>query len=172
MKEQIEQTLKAVVGMPLWSIGRVVSLEWFHFGAQCRTLPDKNGNTELVGEYILHVECAWRITGPDGIVAGSRDRLYPAGSDPYKDLENFEWDKPGVNRCDERIALFLEKRANDPLVVEAVQADLVGSLHLVLSDGYALEVFPDDSIGGEYWRFFQSSTDAKHFVFTGRGAEA
>lgn len=171
MKEQIEHTLKVLTGMPLWSIGRAGSLEWFHFGSQRRTVTSSSGGTKIVGEYALHVECAWRIIGPGGIVVASRDRLYPAGNDPYKDLMDFEWDKPDANRCDERVSMFLDKRMNAPLIVEAVQADLVGSLRLVLSDGYALEVFPDDTVGGEYWRFFQPSMDTDHFVFTGHGFE-
>jgi hypothetical protein len=82
----------------------------------------------------------------------------------------FDWDQPGVNRCDERVSMFLEERQDAPLIVEEVQADVVGSLRLILSGGYVLEVFPDDSVGGEYWRFFQPSTEAEHFVVTGQGS--
>jgi len=28
MKDQIEQTVQAIIGMPMWSIGRAANLEW------------------------------------------------------------------------------------------------------------------------------------------------
>jgi hypothetical protein len=43
--------------------------------------------------------------------------------------------------------------------------------HLTLSDGYMLEVFPDDSVGGEYWRLFQPYRNTEHLVVTGQGIE-
>ena len=42
------------------------------------------GAERTVGDFALHVQCAWRIAGPNGIVAASRDRYVPAG-DPDGD---------------------------------------------------------------------------------------
>ncbi len=50
-------------------------------------------------------------------------------------------------------------------------ADNVGSIRLHLTGGYALEVFPDDSLKDEHWRLFQPYTEELHFVLTGSGIE-
>ena len=170
MKEQIEHTLKVIVGMPMWSIGRAADLEWFQFGMQ-RPAPTHKGGIKTVGEYALHVQCAWRIISLHGIVVASRDRYYPAGDNLDEDLLQFDWDRPGVNRCDERVSILMEKYKETPLVVEAIEADSIGSLQIILSDGYALQIFPDDSLEGEYWRLFQPSMEKEHFVVTGHGIE-
>jgi hypothetical protein len=118
---------------------------------------------------VLHVQCAWRIAGPTGILVGSADRYLAAGPDPLKDYETFEWDRPGANRCDERMATFFDARGIDVPVVEAASADYAGGFRLDLSGGLTLDVFPDDSLGGEHWRLFQPGTEWEHFVVTGRG---
>ena len=50
-----------------------------------------------------------------------------------------------------------------------IQADKNGSLHMGLSENYAIELFPDDTVPGEYWRFFIRGYTKKHFVVTGGG---
>jgi hypothetical protein len=171
LKEIIEQTLKVLLGLPLWNAGRSANLGWFDFGSRLIELPIRNGGTTLVGEYVIDTECAWHIIGPEGIIVASRDRLYPAGEDPYKDLLEFEWDKQGANRCDERMNMLLEDRRDSPMVVESIEADRWGGIKLTFSEGYNLEIFPDDSLDGEYWRFFEPSTSNKHFVVTRHGIE-
>lgn len=169
MKEQIEETLQCLLGLPLWGASRAADLESFQFGDR-RTVSSRRGGTKEVGEYALHVQCAWRIVGKYGIVVASRDRYYPAGNaDEFP--PDFEWDCPGANRCDERVAVLFKETANSPLAVEAIQADNAGSIYLTLSGGYKLEVFPDDSLPGEYWRLFQPSKETEHFVITGLGIE-
>jgi hypothetical protein len=169
MRERIEQALSVLVGLPLWSAGRTLDLEWFHFGTH-RSVTDRRGEPKEVGSYALHVQCAWRIIGSSEIIVASRDRYYPAG-DPTQDPPDFEWSKSGANRCDERMETFLSNRDHAPLLVESVQADLIGGFRLFMGEGYALEVFPDDSVGDELWRLFQPYTEADHFVVTGRGIE-
>jgi len=69
------------------------------------------------------------------------------------------------------MADLLDRQGINPLVVEAVQADAVGSLHIILGDGFALDIFPDVSISGEHWRLFRPRTKAAHFVVTGEGVK-
>jgi hypothetical protein len=145
----IESALAPLVGLPLWASGRAADLQWFQLGAQHLVTvqhgPTK-GTERTVGDYALHVQCAWRISGPTGIVVASRDRYVPAG-DPDKEPPEWRWDRPGANRCDQRIETWC----------------------LALSHGHALEVFPDDSQDGEHWRLLQPARDADHFVVTGAG---
>jgi hypothetical protein len=163
-KTQIEEVLKTTIGLPIWSIGRGGNLEWFAIGIERREVPLRKGGSKTVSEFALHVQCAWRIVGPKGIVVASRDRYYPAGDDPYKDLDEFEWDVQGANQCDERVSLLLAEKQDQPLVILSVAADNIGSICFTLTDGYSLEIFPDSSVASEYWRFFQPNSDETHFV--------
>lgn len=173
IKEIIEHSLRPIIGMPLWSIGRAGNLEWFAFGVHRHVVNNatKDGNPKIVSDYALHVQCSWRILDLEGIFVASRDRFYPAGDDPYKDLEEFEWDIPGVNRCDERVSKLLQEWATYPMIVNAVDVDFVGGLKITFNNGYKLDVFPDLSVEAEYWRFFKPYVDEEHFVVTGKGIE-
>jgi hypothetical protein len=177
MKEQIERTLHPLIGVSFWGAGRAADMETFQVGPR-HPVTDRHGRTRDVGTYALHVQCAWRIVGPRGIVVASRgivvasrDRYYPSEasgldvSDP-----DFEWDRAGANLCDERRARFFAEHYAVPLLVKEVRADDVESVGLILG-GYELEVFPDDSQDGEHWRFFQPHTDGDHVVVTGAGVE-
>jgi len=171
MKDQIEQTVQAIIGMPMWSIGRAANLEWFLFGNEYRSVPAKKTGYKLVSDYSLHVQCAWRIRNHERIIIASRDRNYPTGEDPYKDIEEFEWDTRGGNRLDERVSKLLEERADNPLIVLSVLADEAGGLLIAMSEGFLLEVFSDDSLLSERWRFFRPYSENEHFVVTGHGIE-
>lgn len=143
----------------------------FKFGAR-HTVPTRRGGTAVVGDYALHVQCAWRITGLEGIVVGSRDVYYPRG-DPDVEPPGFEWDRIGANRRDERIDALLAKHEAEPLVVESVQGDAFGGARIILTKGYVLELFAHDSLPDEYWRLFVPDGEGSppHFVVTGEGIE-
>lgn len=100
MKEQIQKALDALIGIPLWSSSRAADLQGFHFG-QRRTVT-AGGRTKEVGEYVLHIQCAWRIRHGNRVIVGSRDLYNP----PHEsdDPENFDWDVQGANRRDRGIA--------------------------------------------------------------------
>ncbi len=171
IKEQIEEALRPLVGLPLESSGRA-GLQWFSFGA-VRLVGDyrrgKKAKRE-VGEYALHIQCQWRLLGPAGIIVGSDDKYYPAG-DPYFDDSDFDDDLPGGNRRDERVAHFFAERTSDSLVVETVSADHTGAIYLRMSGGFSLEVVPCHTLKYELWRLFRPATDEEHFVVTGLGIE-
>ncbi len=164
---QIEARLRVLLGLPFWGAGRAADLESFQFGPR-QMATNRRGQTREVGSFALHVQCAWRIVAQAGIVVASRDRYYPTG-DPERDVPDFAWDRPGANRCDERIAHFFARHAETPLLVEGVSVDAVGGLILTLSDGHALDIFPDDSLPEEHWRFFAHNTDQAHLVVRGQG---
>ncbi len=154
-KTIIQRSLKPIIGLPLSDAGRASSLEWFEFG-----------------EYVLDTENAWHIASPrEGIVVASQDRLYPAGDDPYRDLMDFDWDRPGVNRCDERMKRFLEQHKARPVLVKAINAKAWGGLEITLTQRYLLEIFSNTSLDREYWRLFKRSSTNKHFVVTAHGLE-
>ena len=153
LKLQVEVALNVLIGQILWDIGRAGEIEWFQFGNK-QTIVTKSETIKEVGEYALHLQCAWRISSPSGIFVGSQDMYYPAiETDLHRD--DYDWDQPGNNRCDVRISLLLTGRETTPFKVNNVAADSYGGFCLSLSDGYSLEVFPDLSLDNECWRLFQ-----------------
>jgi hypothetical protein len=166
IKEEVESELNALKGLGLWACGRAADLQWLQFGAKHTVHKWPNGTKE-VGDYALHIQCAWRFRGPNGIVVGSRDRYYPKGDNAVAE-EGFEWDLPGGNRCDERIEMF--QREYFPLNVVGVTADDSGGFILALNSGFFFDVFPDDSLNEELWRLFEPSTENPHFVFEGNAS--
>lgn len=171
---QIEAALSALIGLPLSSSHRAADLQMFGFGAtHTRTIrfgPRKDEQGE-VHDYALHIQCAWRVSGPTGIVVGSNDLNYSSGSDPFDTPEDWDRDAANANRRDQRIREWL---ARAPFVVEAVRADMLGGFSVRLVGGFALDVFPDDSLDGEYsehWRLLRPGDTSSHFVVSGSGLE-
>lgn len=165
-KELIEDKLHSLVGLPLTDGSRAANMQCFHFGQKCTRLSRK-GETVTVSKFALHVQCRWRIVGREGIIVGARDMYYPAG-DPDDPPDEFDWDKPGANRCDERMKQFFQKHKT-PLLVEEIEADITGGLRVQLQGGFRLEIFIDDSLNDEHWRFFEPGIDSAHLVVTGQG---
>ena len=82
----------------------------------------------MVGEYALHVSCAWRLVGPDGILVASGDLFTPADADA--DPDTFQWDVIGANWCDVRLRAFIEATAESPLAVVSIPADGMGGVRI------------------------------------------
>jgi hypothetical protein len=169
IQQQIETVLQVLIGLPWCAAGRVADLEWFHFGSQ-HTVTTHDGQTRTVGDYALHIQCAWRIRTSFRIIVASNDLYYPA-DETLTDDDNFHWDVPGANLCDRKMAAWLQAFAGHFPIVQKVTADNVGSVSLFLSDDQMIEIFPDDSLTDEYsehWRFFKPGTDDEHFVLSGK----
>jgi len=164
-KAEVEAVLRVLLGLPLWAAGRLLDLEWFEFGAR-HVGKDHRGRAREVGEYALHTQCSWRIAGPEGIVVGSRDRFRPRGN-PEEVPEDFDCNKTGETLCDERTEAFFSGPCKDSLIVEEIVVGDWGAFSLSLGGGFALDVFPDDSLDDENWRFFQPYCETPHFVLAG-----
>jgi hypothetical protein len=169
---RLEAALAPLVGLPLWASHRAADLQVFQFGDR-RTVTSnfgpRKGQELEVGEYGLHIQCAWRIRGPSGIVVASRDRFYKGGPEPFPEAD-WDW-SAGTNRRDERIRDWLDARSHR---VERVSADATGGIVLLLAGGFALDVFPDDSLDGEYcehWRLLRPGDLSSHFVVSGSGID-
>lgn len=171
LQQQVESVMCPLVGMPLWDAGRAADLLWLAFG-QRRTTQDFRGKPKEVGEYALHVECAWRFVQGERVLAGNRDLYYPRGYRNQRDEfpKGFNWDVQGANRCDEMLAELFAGGAKQ-FVVQQVEVGQAGALALLLEDGLTLQILPNDSLEGEHWRLFRPGSDAPHCVFTGQGLE-
>jgi hypothetical protein len=167
---RIKKATAVLVGKALWNSTRAADLASFDFGER-RSVPSRGGATKIVGEYALHVQCAWRITCKDQVVVGSRDLYYPADyGDQNREIPaDFDWDRD-PNHRDKSLRLLFENGSKQ-FAVEAVDVGAAASLRIVLKHGFCLEVFPDNSLNDERWRLFRPGVDEPHFVVTGRGVE-
>ncbi len=165
---EIIAQLKPLVGLKLSLARRAADMRIFHFGP-LRALEDGK-----VGDYALHIQCPWRIEGPQGIVTGRWD-LWEFAEDSG-DIDWGAWDYArDENLQDRLVGLFLgnydpETRSyineGDGLIVEAVSGDRYGGATIVLSGGYRLVLFPTGT-KSEDWRIFRPETDLPHFVIAG-----
>lgn len=169
MKKQIANALGHLVGLPLWASGRAANLAWFQFGERHISV-GRNGKARQLGTWSLHLQTCWRIRDAGSIFVASRDIFYP-GSEYNDTSEEFNWDVPGCNLHDEKIAAFFAGKG-DLLIVTGVTVDSFGGFSLELEGGHFLEVFPDATVPQhEYWRLFRSASEASHFVVTSEGVE-
>src|SRR5688500_13415614 len=107
MREQIEERLNVLVGKPLRYMGRAAHMEWVGFGDYV-VVPNLKGQLRKLAEYALHLDCTWRLRGPDGIITGTTDLFY-SPEEPYRALKAEERNKKVEGRlyrtlCDARIA--------------------------------------------------------------------
>lgn len=167
LKERIELGLMPLINTRLLDIGRAHTLEWIIFRS-----PDTiDGKSVTPIEYAINIQCTWRITGPEGIVVASDDLYFRAGSDPFYDLENFDWAEQGSNRSDERTSLFKDNISQKAFFVTSIVADAIGGLSILFNEDYSIDIFPANSLDREYWRFFKRHSTDGHFVVSGKGIE-
>ncbi|MEN6333807.1 MAG: hypothetical protein ABFE01_06060 [Phycisphaerales bacterium] len=170
--DEIRARLKPLVGLRLSSTTRAADVRCFRFGR----LPAPG--REAVDQYVLHVQCSWRIEGPDGLLTGRSDLWEPAEDPADVDLDAWDFDED-ENLQDRMIDVFLRGydihtgSFNDEanmLVVEAVLGDAYGGATLTFSGGCRLVIFPAGS-RGEDWRIFRPGVDEPHFVIAGGRVE-
>jgi len=140
-----------------------------HFGHRTPApLPDDPERE--VGEYALHIQCAWRLSGPGGVIAGWSD-MYVA-ADPDLPEEEFRWDRPGASIADAQLRPWLEAHAEPPPVLD-LAVDRCAGFVLRLPGEQALEVFPDAYALPhdlrEQWRVFRPGEESPHFVVSNHG---
>jgi hypothetical protein len=142
VKDEIQRALSPLLGLPLWAVGRAGSLEWFQFGTR-RIVPTTRNGSKEVGEYALHLDCPWRLVGPDGLVVAT----------------------------DDSEAELLAQVVSPPLVCAAVCGSEDGGAGLRFAGGWLLEVAPGAPDHLEFWRLFRTGTGEPHFVVGAAGVE-
>lgn len=168
----IRDALAPLLGLPLWAAGRAATMLWLQFGARV-SAPTKRDPTRITGEFALHLQCPWRISGRDGIVTGSGDMFVCA--DPNAPESSFDPGRPGNAVADMRLRDWIGSHANCPLVVVGIDIDRCGGLRLQLTELFSFEAFPC-SIGlnedaSEHWRFLRPGDDSPHVVMRGSRGE-
>ena len=158
-KDDIEEALKELIGQQLTNIGRAGNLLWLSFGEKILVI-DRNGCEKFKEKYALHVQCSWRLTTENKISVASKDIYIPRTG---LDEDDFDWDEFGANRFDEKIEELKEQIVSSA-TVSKITADEFGGLKIYFESGIRLEVFPDDSLEDEFWRFIIFGSESKHYV--------
>jgi hypothetical protein len=165
-RKDIEKATAVLVNTALWNCNRAADMATFDFGRRTE-LAGAKGRMKIVGDYALHVQCAWRIAQENQIIVGSRDLYYPADySENSTPPSDFDWDHSPNRRDKLMTALFANDRQ---FLVRSVNVGAAGRLDILLSDGFCLEILPDDSLLDEHWRLFEPGGHKPHFVLTGNG---
>ncbi len=163
MGDPIRQYIKQLIGLKL-SIARIGALHAFHFG-KVRLI--ERGS---VGEFALHVNCAWRIENRVGIEIGFSDLYRPAQGKRAP----AEWTyKDGDSVLDERLGELLQGydlhtksyiNVTDLFVVQRCMLSQFGDLTIYLSGDYRIRLFVRQT-DGEAWRVFRpNNLDTPHLV--------
>jgi hypothetical protein len=156
-RKQVIAALSQIIGLPLTAARRAADMRTFQFGT---LRPVERGS---VGDFALHVQCPWRVEGPDGIVTGRLDLWEPVEDNGPFD-ENWDYEK-SPNVQDARLEQWLATN-EVPLVVKSVEADEFGGAAISLGQGFVLRLFPAGT-RGEDWRLFRPKTGAPHLVIIG-----
>ncbi|MGE5295031.1 MAG: hypothetical protein ACM3VT_09395 [Solirubrobacterales bacterium] len=170
--DEIRDHLKPLVGLRLSLTTRTAEVRCFHFG-ELREIEQG-----AVGRYALHVQCPWRIEGPDGLVTGHSDLWEPLDEETEIDCRTWDYDA-NENLQDELMDVLMQgydpmtgsfADDMDMLVVEAVGGDPCGGATLTLSGGVRLVLFPAGT-RGEDWRIFRPGNSEPHFIIAGGRVE-
>ena len=154
LRAEVRAALQPLVGLPLSAVRRAADLRNFVFGE----LVSVEGGS--VGAWGLHVQCAWRIDGPGGIVTG-RDDLWEPEDPNVRVDEDWSYDTSPTLQ-DARVKAWFAS-AVEPRVVKHVDADVFGGATIELSGGFTLRIAPMET-RGEAWRLLGPSRDVPHFV--------
>ena len=161
IRQQVIAALSQIIGLPLTAVRRAADMRTFQFG----TLRAVDRGS--VGDFALHVQCPWRLEGPDGIVAGRLDLWEPLEDNaPFQ--ENWDYEESS-NLQDARVKQWLAQNQFS-LVVKNVDADEFGGAAIGFGQGFVLRLFPAGT-RGEDWRLFQPTTGAPHIVISGGAVE-
>jgi hypothetical protein len=170
LADAVKFNLQKLIGLKLSRMALAANMRMLDFG---NTEARNRGG--VVGEYGLHVQCAWRLEGDTGIITGSDDLYVPYEKSEQAE-ESFNWEKGGslqegvlrelLKGYDENTGQIVN--ITNLLVVEDVHSDSAGGFCLTLSGRYRFLVFPNGT-RSEAWRLFKPSRDAyksheKHFV--------
>jgi hypothetical protein len=154
-RAEVIAQLQQLVGLPLSAARRAADMRTLQFGAL------KAVGRGSMGEFSLHIQCPWRIEGPDGIVTGRLDLWEPVDRNFDFDFESWDYEK-SPNLQDTMFDQLMAQHEQS-LVVQSVDADDCGGAAITFHHGFVLRIFPAGS-RGEDWRLLSPGTDSSHFV--------
>lgn len=143
---ETDQTLQALVGSTLRTGGRAADMQAFTF-----ITPDRR-------EFVLHLQCPWRIVTDHRVVVGFSDFWRQAAADTPKSA--YDNALGGSRWRDLQEAEFFRQFAERDRVVQRASADAFGGFTLVFGGAFRLEIFVDATPAShdemEFWRLFEN----------------
>jgi hypothetical protein len=142
MRCEIEQRLGVIKGLPIWAAGFAANMLWLEIGGR-RVVPAWGGGTKEVGTYALHIDCPWSWS-IDG-----------------KQIANH-------TSHPEDLSLHLQL----PAICLDIYAQDNGSFQIHLDNRAIFAVFVELSFehdASEFWRLFETSSNADRFVVGATG---
>jgi hypothetical protein len=164
----LEKRLTVLIGLPLSIARRAADMRVFHFG---RITTLSKGS---YGQFALHIQCSWRIEGPEGIGTGSHDLWEPKNAEDWDEEWSYDTTE---NLQDYKVQELLggydpatrsSVNLTEKLIVESVDVNRFGDLAIKLLGGYRIVTFMDQT-RGELWRFFSPNTDEDHLCMICKG---
>lgn len=124
----------------------------------------------LIPRFALHLECCYRFTCKDKIFLAKRDIFEPATKLCQQedfDYTSFNWDVKENNIYDEKVSEFFETYKKD-FVVKSIVISTFGDVNIYFENQFILEIFLDQSVAEEAYRFFDVSGET-HLVVSEYG---
>lgn len=160
-----EKALQVLCGLRLWKIQCLGLFRVIHFTSKEPDELDYIGR----GEWVLHVDCAWRLDRQDTILTGSDDWFETeTRTTPPED-----WDAESGGSFQEAVlrSLLADPDTSKRIIrnrtkgflVEWVKADDCGGCAIGMSDSFTLRIFPD-ALARESWRIMKPGDLKSHFV--------
>lgn len=153
---EIEAALLPLLGEPLTDMWRYAGFQRFEFGVQRPAEKGAKGVTHSDWGFV--VGCDWQISGPDGVIVSAAD----FGNE---------------SRTDDRAYPFYKLLADQPPVLQKLEAEANGALRFEFSGDYLLEVTPEDTAGDdepstlEHWLFLPRDRRKTRYTLYGDGLE-
>lgn len=157
--------LQALRGLPLWSIRRAADMATCQFGAR-RPTTDFYGRPAFVGDYAIHIQCAWRIMKSGRMLVASRDLYLSARIDTADPATEEEFSEMRTRRDVLISQLFMGEAEYSVRTVELRECF---GLRLEMTDALVFEIMPDISGDREQWRLLCPGRNEPHLVVSGSG---
>jgi hypothetical protein len=162
MKEKIQEALDKLIGLTLTRTTRAANMECLKFGHEFET--DAGDKQINIGQFGLHLQCAWRITQGQKILIGCND-VYEQSDPAAKYDPDFDWDGT-INLRDKKMRELI----GSYLTVEKIATDDFRGFSIYFNGDIVLTTFPITSLNDEYWRLLDNRPATNsHFVVGGDG---
>lgn len=149
IRSEIERRMVVLVGLDLSGVNHAADMLTLGFGP-LHPVTNFKGKLKYVGQWALHVQCAWRLEEAGRVVATEDDLRGP--------------DEEAHASADRLRTILVE---HGTVIVEAVLVNEGASLTLALSRGFRLTITPDGLEDKEDWRFFSLAESSAHLVIEG-----
>jgi hypothetical protein len=169
----IRKELDNLVGRRVVRAGLMAGIVVITFGKSQLEI-SRSGKLIEVGEYALHIQCAWRLVRDSEIVVGFADWVVERSAEG-DDEDEEAVDEAVVEEEDESQGVYdrLTKALSEsPRVIELVHVR-GGGFSLALEGGLYLETFPslsESDPDDEFWRLLRCLESTPHFVVRPSGA--